>query len=101
MNAISGDFNLHADNPENSYANELLSLLGTFNLPQHIQGPCIPLVIHLTWSSKSVDIPLTVKDLALSDHSCIFLNAFTKRSFTSAVVIGKRIINDHINALFE
>ena len=36
---ITGDFNFHVDNPDKSYAKELLSLLDTFGLTQHVQEP--------------------------------------------------------------
>ena len=36
---VLGDFNLHVDNPENSYAKELNALLDTFILTQPVQGP--------------------------------------------------------------
>ena len=58
----SGDFNLHVDNPENSYASELLSLLDTLHLTQHVEEPThslghtLDLVI-----TKGVDISLTVR----------------------------------------
>ena len=100
---ISGDFNLHVDNPENSYASELLSLLDTLHLTQHLEGPThslghtLDLVI-----TKVVDISLTVRDLALSDHSCIFFDvSMSPQKSNSSVMIGRRMINDHTNVLFE
>ena len=99
----SGDFNLHVDNPENSYASELLSLLDTLHLTQHVEGPThslghtLDLVI-----TKGVDISLTVRDLALSDHSCIFFDvSMSPNKSNSSVMIGRRMINDITNVIFE
>ncbi|KAM4539925.1 uncharacterized protein PAE49_020669 [Odontesthes bonariensis] len=64
------DFNIHMDNNMDTNAKELCSLLDTFGLLQHVNGPThtrghtLDLVI-----SKGVDISsVDIKDLALSDH---------------------------------
>jgi len=86
---------LHVDNPDNNYVSELLSLLNTFNLTQHVQekthvlGHTLDLVI-----TRGIDISVTVKDLALSDHYCIFFDVFMSSSYSSstAVMIEKELV---------
>ena len=95
---------MHIDNPENIYANDLLLLIDTFNLTEHVQGPThshghtLDLVI-----TKGLNITLAVKDLALSDHFCISFGAvfISPQIQNSCVIVRKRIRNDHTGALFE
>ena len=36
---ITGDFNIHLDNPTDHLTSQFLSLLSTFNLTQHVDFP--------------------------------------------------------------
>ena len=100
---ISGDFNIHVDNPENTYSKELLRLIDTFGLTQHIQVPThshghtLDLVI-----TKCLDVSTTIKDLALSDHYCIFFDvSMFPHTQNKALTIERRILNDNAGFLFE
>jgi hypothetical protein len=70
---ISGDFNIHVDNPEKTHARDFLAVIDTFNLtqymqdPTHSQGHTLDLVI-----TKGLTVSTHVVDLALSDHCCTF-----------------------------
>lgn len=64
---------------------------------QRSLGHTLDLVI-----TNNVDISLTFKDLALSDHSCIFFDvSISPRKSNSSVMIRKRVVNDHTTVLFE
>ena len=61
---ITGDFNIHLDNPTDYYASQFLSLLSSFNLTQHVNFPThnknhiLDLVI--TSSDSSLAPPLSL-----------------------------------------
>src|ERR1043165_9851810 len=78
---ITGDFNLHVDNPSEYYASQFLSLLQSFDLSQLVSCPThkkmtpdqiehtLDLLITRT-SSNIFSNPLT-SDHALSDHLAV------------------------------
>ena len=86
-----------------SNAKELSALLDTFGLFQHVKGPThtrghtLDLVISKGVNISSVD----VKDLALSDHFCVFfdLQIIPNVQFTS-VSVKRRYINENTSAKF-
>jgi hypothetical protein len=91
------------DNPENNYAKEFIALIDTFSLTQHVQGPThslghtLDLVI-----TKGLDVSTAVKDLALSDHFCVFFDvSMSPHTQNTAMMVKRRIINDQTSALFE
>ena len=100
---ITGDFNIHVDNNKDSNAKELSALLDTFGLFQHVKGPThtrghtLDLVISKGVNISSVD----VKDLALSDHFCVFfdLQIIPNVQLTS-VSVKRRYINENTSAKF-
>ena len=100
---IAGDFNIHVDNTEDNRAKELSVLLDVFELQQHVKPPThnrghtLDLII-----TKGLDISnVTVTDIALSDHFCIFFDiAVFPSTQTIPETIFKRHINENTNALF-
>ncbi|KAK0139813.1 hypothetical protein N1851_023256 [Merluccius polli] len=100
---ITGDFNIHVDNNIDTNAKELSALLDTFGLLQHVKGPThtrghtLDLVISKGVNISSVD----VKDLALSDHFCVFfdLQIIPNVQLTS-VSVKRRYINENTSAKF-
>ncbi|KAL2083495.1 hypothetical protein ACEWY4_021268 [Coilia grayii] len=100
---ISGDFNLHVDNPENTYAKEFLTLIDTFSLTQHVQGPThshghtLDLVI-----TKGLNVSTTVMDLAISDHFCVFFDVCMSPHIQNrSMSVRRRVINNGTGLLFE
>ena len=74
--AITGDFNIHIENAESNMAKEIITVLNTFDLTQHVHGPThnrghtLDLII-----SKGLNISsIVIKDVALSDNFCIFFD---------------------------
>uniref|UniRef100_A0A8C5HYQ9 Reverse transcriptase domain-containing protein n=1 Tax=Gouania willdenowi TaxID=441366 RepID=A0A8C5HYQ9_GOUWI len=100
---ITGDLNIHVDNNMDNTAKELYGLMDTFGLTQHVTGPThtqghtLDLII-----SKGVDISaVDVRDLALSDHFCVFFYLETVTSVPpSYVCLKKRYINENTSAQF-
>lgn len=73
---LTGEFNLHVDNPNDNSAAEFYALLDSFDLfqhvnePTHCQGHTLDLVII-----KGVSLSITaVKAWAISDHFCVFFD---------------------------
>ena len=100
---ISGDFNFHVDNLENTYASEFLTLIDTFNLTQHVQGPThshghtLDLVI-----TKGLNVSTSVMDLGLSDHFCVFFDVCMSPLFQNkSMTVRKRVIKNDTGVLFE
>ncbi|KAL2093106.1 hypothetical protein ACEWY4_010418 [Coilia grayii] len=100
---ISGDFNLHVDNPENTYAKEFLTLIDTFSLTQHVQGPThshghtLDLVI-----TKGLNVSTTVRDLAISDNFCVFFDVCMSPHIQNrSMSVRRRAINNGTGLLFE
>ena len=96
-------FNLHVDNPENTYANEFLTLIDTFSLTQHVQGPThshghtLDLVI-----TKGLNVSTTVMDLAISDHFCVFFDVCMSPHIQNrSMSVRRRVINNGTGLLFE
>ncbi len=100
--AIAGDFNIHIDNAEIKTTKEILTVLNTFDLSQHVHGPThnrghtLDLLI-----SRGLNISSIVKDIALSDHFCIFFDILISVTTESrSVSVRKRCINENTSALF-
>ncbi len=74
--AIAGDFNIHIDNAEIKTTKEIITVLNTFDLIQHVHGPThnrghtLDLLISRGLNISSI----VIKDVALSDHFCIFFD---------------------------
>ncbi len=101
---IAGDFNIHIDNAEIKTAKEIITVLNTFDLIQHVHGPThnrghtLDLLISRGLNISSI----VIKDVALSDHLCIFFDilfSVTTES-RSVSVIRKRCISENTSALF-
>ena len=101
--AIAGDFNIHIDSAENNMAKEIKSVLKTFDLTQHIHGPThnrghtLDLLI-----SKGLNISsIVIKDVALSDHFCIFFDILISPTIEArSVSVKKRCLNENTSVLF-
>lgn len=70
---ISGDFNIHVDDSNNSETRQFIHLLESFGFKQHVTGPT-----HLKGDtldlvfSKGLHVVITAAlDVAISDHYCI------------------------------
>ncbi len=74
--AIVGDFNIHIDNAEIKTTKLIITVLNTFDLIQHVHGPThnrghtLDLLISRGLNISSI----VIKDVALSDHFCIFFD---------------------------
>ncbi len=100
--AIAGDFNIHIDNAEIKTTKEIITVLNTFDLIQHVHGPThnhghtLDLLI-----SRGLNISSIVKDVALSDHFCIFFDILISVTTESrSVSVRKRCINENTSVLF-
>ena len=95
---IVGDFNIHVDKPEDRSAKELCCVLENFGLSHHVNQPTnnkghtLDLLI-----SKGLDISnLSVSDVGLSDHSCLFFGSTISLHTTEKTkVIKKRYITEN------
>ncbi len=73
---IAGDFNIHIDNSEIKTTKEMITVLNTFDLIQHVHGPThnrghtLDLLISRGQNISSI----VIKDVELSDHVCIFFD---------------------------
>ena len=101
--AIAGDFNIHIDNISNNNTKELNILLDTFGLLQHVSEPThnrghtLDLFITRGIELSSV----SVIDVALSDHFCIFVELnITPAIHIRTQTVKKRHINESTSALF-
>ena len=82
---------MHVDNPENSYAKEVNAQLDTLSLTRHVQGPTHSLGHTLgLLIAKGLTISPTVKDLALSDHLCVFFGVSLPRDIQSRSMTGRK-----------
>ena len=76
---ITGDFNLHVDDNQNSQANQFLSVLDSSNLvqlvtfPTHRNGHTLDLII--TAADSSLSPKTSYSRLSPSDHFLSFLNS--------------------------
>ena len=72
---ITGDFNIHVDNPENNYSNTLMTILETFGMiqyisfPTHIHGHTLDLFISNSNPCSLSNFTSTV--MPFSDHFLI------------------------------
>lgn len=102
--SISGDFNIHIDNPQSPSTKALINLLDTFGLSQQVSGPTHnrghTLDLVITKGIKSLVTATT--DVALSDHFCIFfeMQLSPAPSPTIPHTVKKRHLNDNTCALF-
>ncbi len=101
--AIAGDFNIHIDNAEIKTTKEIITVLNTFDLIQHVHGPThnrghtLDLLISRGLNISSI----VIKDIALSDHFCIFFDILISVTTESrSVSVRKRCINENTSALF-
>ncbi len=101
--AIAGDFNIHIDNAEIKTTKEIITVLNTFDLIQHVLGPThnrghtLDLLISRGLNISSI----VIKDVALSDHFCIFFDILISVTTESrSVSLRKRCINENTSALF-
>jgi len=81
--AIAGDFNIHIHNAETNVAKEIINVLNTFDLTQHVHGPTHNRGHTLDLlNSKGLNISrlfiylfmLVIMDVELFDHFCIFFD---------------------------
>uniref|UniRef100_A0A3B1JQH4 Reverse transcriptase domain-containing protein n=1 Tax=Astyanax mexicanus TaxID=7994 RepID=A0A3B1JQH4_ASTMX len=99
---IAGDFNIHIDNSKDNYARELYDVFDSFELSQHVTGSthCHGHTLDLV-ISKGLNISASIKDVALSDHYCVFFEMWTSiHSETRQIRYKKRQINDMTAELF-
>ncbi len=101
--AIAGDFNIHIDNAEIKTTKEIITVLNTFDLIQHVHGPThncghtLDLLISRGLNISSI----AIKDVALSDHFCIFFDILISVTTESrSVSVRKRCINENTSVLF-
>ncbi len=101
--AIAGDFNIHIDNAEIKTTKEIITVLNTFDLIQHVHGPThnrghtLDLLISRGLNISSI----VIKDVALSDHFCIFFDILISVTTESrSVSVRKRCINENTSVLF-
>ena len=90
--AIAGDFNVHIDNAENKTTKEMITVLNTFDLIHHVHGPThkgghtLDLIISRALNISSI----VIKDVALSDHFCIFFDILISATTESRSVSVRR-----------
>ena len=93
---ITGDFNIHVDDPNSSSGSSFLSLLDTFGLsqlvsfPTHLAGHTLDLLITRSTSSLFSDIDYTFP--SLSDHYAV-LSVFSVPSHSRPPRVTKLIRN--------
>ncbi|XP_070403983.1 uncharacterized protein [Nothobranchius furzeri] len=100
---ILGDFNIHIDDSTSGPAVELLTMTESFNFEQHVSGPThqkghtLDLVFSLDLNISN----LCVKDVHMSDHSCVLFDLhFNLESTPSVVIPQRRIISENTAARF-
>ncbi len=96
--AIAGDFNIHIDNAEIKTTKEIITVLNTFDLSQHVHGPThnrghtLDLLISRGLNISSI----VIKDVARSDHFCIFFDILISVTTESrSVSVRKRCIHEN------
>ncbi len=100
--AIAGDFNIHIDKAEIKTTKEIITVLNTFDLIQHVHGFTHNRGHTLDLLISSLNISsIVIKDVALSDHFCIFFDILISVTTESrSVSVRKRCINENTSALF-
>ncbi len=102
--AIAGDFNIHIDNAEIKTTKEMITVLNTFDLIQHVHGPDTQswhTILDLLISRGLNISSIVIKDVALSDHFCIFFDILISVTTESrSVSVRKRCINENTSVLF-
>lgn len=80
---ITGDFNIHVDNPDNVDARHLLELLDSMALiqhvasPTHVSGHTLDLIITRNFSKLITNKPIT--DRFISDHCAVLCDLNTPK----------------------
>ncbi len=94
---------IHIDNAEIKTTKEIITVLNTFDLIQHVHGPThnrghtLDLLISRGLNISSI----VIKDVALSDHFCIFFDILISVTTESrSVSVRKRCINENTSVLF-
>lgn len=98
---IVGYLNIHTDNPQDRRTKTLSDTLHNFGLTQHVnkpthkQGHTLDLII-----SKGLKISnISVVDVALSDHFCIFLESMIPNQ--NKTIVKKRPLVDSSAEIFK
>uniref|UniRef100_A0AAQ5X7A8 Reverse transcriptase domain-containing protein n=1 Tax=Amphiprion ocellaris TaxID=80972 RepID=A0AAQ5X7A8_AMPOC len=101
---IAGDFNIHVDNPQVKGTKDLCNTLDNFGLVQHVtegthdKGHTLDLLISKGLSISNV----TVSDVGLSDHSCVFFESTVSvQSTVFTEVTKKRCITESTSEIFN
>ena len=101
---ITGDFNFHMENAEDSHATELKLLLTSFNLTQHVtqethrRGGLLDLVI--TRAGDSCILSVNVEDHGFPDHFPVFIETTLKKPAAErSTVTFRRLKNIEHEAL--
>ena len=93
---ITGDFNIHVDNGNDSKARDFMNLLNSMDFTQHITEPTHNRghTLDLVITKGLTTVISSICDLALSDHFCIFFTALVPKVRNSAeCFIKKRYLN--------
>ena len=101
---IVGDFNIHMDNPQDKGTKDLSYTLDNFGLTQHVtepthnRGHTLDLLISRGLSISKI----TVSDVGLSDHSCVFFKStISVHTNVSIAVISKQCITENSSDIFN
>lgn len=101
---LNGDLNIHFNTKSDSKTIELINLLDSFDLTQHITRPThrhgntLELVITTGLSINNVSIT----ELPLSDHHCIlFYTEITLTKTKKEVIVQKRLLDDKAESKFS
>lgn len=101
---INGDLNIHFNKKTDSKTLELINLLDSFGLTQHItdsthqRGNTLDLVITAGVNINNVSIT----ESPLSDHHCIFLDTvFTTTTTKKGTTTYKRLLDDKAQSKFS
>ena len=83
---ITGDFNIHVDNVNNSKARDFMDLLNSMDFTQHITEPTHNRdhTLDLVITKGLTAVISSICDLALSDHYCIFFTTLVPKAKNSA-----------------
>src|SRR4029434_6478465 len=94
--SITGDFNIHVNNGNDSEARDFMNLLNSMDFTQHITEPTHNRghTLDLVITKGLTTVISSICDLALSDHFCIFFTALVPKVKNSAeCFIKKRYLN--------
>lgn len=101
--AIAGDFNFHIENAEIKITKEIITVLNTFDLIQHEHGPTHNHGhTHDLLISKGLNISsIVIKDVALSDHLCIFFEILISATTECRSVSDRKRLNNENTSLIN